>query len=182
VPPLPTNSSYELLVPENSPAGFRVPLPPFPLAYDQNSPEAPPLFRTLTYSLYSNDRSIATMVDNTTGALALARGGPSGFDFETMANGRYSLILRVTDGLGLFADIFVTLVASDVSEPPAFAERNPTFHIAEQTGVMPYIYAAGQTVGSPVSAVDEDVFASRSTKPTAARVSQRPIAACFGSD
>jgi hypothetical protein len=34
--------------------------------------------------------------------------------------------------------------------------RNPTLTIAEQTGVMPYIYEAGQTVGSPMSAVDED--------------------------
>ena len=86
---------------------------------------------TLTYSITGPNPGGFT-IDSTTAQL---RSGPAeSYDFEDPAKNTYTVTVTATDSRGASDSIPVTVTVTDVNEPPAFAESNPTRQLAENTG------------------------------------------------
>ena len=97
---------------------------------------------TLTYTLGGTDAA-AFDIDSATGQLKTK----AALDYETQ--NAYSIVLTVSDGQ-VTDTITVTINISNVNEAPVFAVGSSTTHtVAENT-------AAGENIGSPVSATDDD--------------------------
>ena len=97
---------------------------------------------TLTYTLGGTDAA-AFDIDSATGQLKTK----AALDYETQ--NAYSIVLTVSDGR-VTDTITVTIKISNVNEAPIFAVGSSTTHtVAENT-------AAGENIGSPVSATDDD--------------------------
>ena len=97
---------------------------------------------TLTYTLGGTDAA-AFDIDSATGQLKTK----AALDYETQ--NAYSIVLTVSDGR-VTDTITVTINISNVNEAPVFAVGSSTTHtVAENT-------AAGENIGSPVSATDDD--------------------------
>ena len=97
---------------------------------------------TLTYTLGGTDAA-AFDIDSATGQLKTK----TALDYET--KNAYSIVLTVSDGQ-VTDTITVTINISNLNEAPVFAAGSSTTHtVAENT-------AAGENIGSPVSATDDD--------------------------
>ena len=97
---------------------------------------------TLTYTLGGTDAG-SFSIDSATGQLKTK----AALDYETQ--NAYSIVLTVSDGQ-VTDTITVTINISNVNEAPVFAVGSSTTHtVAENT-------AAGENIGSPVSATDDD--------------------------
>ena len=97
---------------------------------------------TLTYTLGGTDAA-AFDIDSATGQLKTK----AALDYETQ--NAYSIVLTVSDGR-VTDTITVTINISNVNEAPVFAVSSSTTHtVAENT-------AAGENIGSPMSATDDD--------------------------
>ena len=98
---------------------------------------------TLTYTLSGTDAA-SFDINHTTGQLKTK----AALDYETKNS--YSVVVTVSDGT-LTATIRVTIIIIDVDEgsAPVFAGNRTTRFVKENT-------PAGENVGSPVSATDED--------------------------
>ena len=97
---------------------------------------------TLTYTLGGTDAA-AFDIDSATGQLKTK----TALDYET--KNAYSIVLTVSDGQ-VTDTITVTINISNLNEAPVFAAGSSTTHtVAENT-------AAGENIGSPVSATDND--------------------------
>ena len=105
---------------------------------------------TLTYSLGGEDAA-SFDIDTTTGQLKTR----SALDHETKSS--YTVTVSVHDGMeccrrtDATADdtVTVTITVTDVNEPPAFDGQTATREVAENT-------VAGQNIGVPVAATDQD--------------------------
>ncbi len=97
---------------------------------------------TLTYTLGGTDAG-SFSIDSATGQLKTK----AALDYETQ--NAYSIVLTVSDRR-VTDTITVTINISNVNEAPVFAVGSSTTHtVAENT-------AAGENIGSPVSATDDD--------------------------
>ena len=97
----------------------------------------------LTYSLGGDDAA-AFDIDAATGQLKTK----APLDFETTP--AYTVIVTVSDGEGGSASITVTITLTNVNEVPSFTDGTNTVRsIAEHT-------AAGEDIGLPVAATDQD--------------------------
>ena len=100
---------------------------------------------TLTYSLSGDDADSFNILQST-GQLQTKRGVT--YDYETKPT--YSLTVEATDPEGANASISVTVSLTDANDPPAFDEGDNTIRsLAENT-------AAGENVGLPLAATDQD--------------------------
>ena len=85
---------------------------------------------TLTYSITGPNPGGFT-IDSTTAQL---RSGPAeSYDFEDPAKNTYTVTVTATDSRGASDSIPVTVTVTDVNEPPAFAESNPTRQLVENS-------------------------------------------------
>ncbi len=99
---------------------------------------------TLTYTLTGTDAT-SFEIDEGTGQLTTKQG--ASYDYETKAS--YTVTVGVSDGTAADS-IAVTINLADVNDAPVFSEGDSTTRsLAENT-------AAGQNVGAPVSATDQD--------------------------
>ena len=99
---------------------------------------------TLTYTLSGNPDAVAFRIVSTTGQLQTK----AALDYETQAT--YTVMITVSDGNGGSDMIALTIKVTDTNDAPIFAEGiNATRSIAENT-------AAGQNIGTPVAATDDD--------------------------
>ena len=122
----------ERSVAENSAAGTDVGDPI--TATDENTGDS------LTYSLDDMHFDIDDMGQITVGEGAM-------LDHETMAS--HTVTVTATDTGRLYAMIVVTITVTDVNEAPAFASDMVTINVLENT-------AAGENIGDPIAATDED--------------------------
>ena len=134
-PPVFVSSSTTRSIPENTPAGVHI--GEAISAKDDDSDD------TLTYTLSGTDAA-AFEIDSTTGQLKTK----AALDYETKNS--YSVTVRASDGI-LTDTIRVMIAIIDVDEDsgPSFAGNRTTRFIKENT-------PAGENVGSPVSATDDD--------------------------
>ena len=134
-PPVFASSSTTRSIPENTPAGVHI--GEAISAKDTDSGD------TLTYTLSGTDAA-SFDIDDTTGQLKTK----AALDYETKNS--YSVTVKASDGI-LTDTIRVTIAITDVDESsgPAFAGNRTTRFVKENT-------PAGENVGSPVSATDED--------------------------
>ena len=122
-------------IPENTPAGVHI--GEAVSAKDTDSGD------TLTYTLSGTDAA-SFDIDNTTGQLKTK----APLDYET--KNAYSVTVKVSDSILTDAiRVRITITDVDESSAPAFAGNRTTRFIKENT-------PAGENVGSPVSATDED--------------------------
>ena len=122
-------------IPENTPAGVNIGKAVSAKDTDGDDP--------LTYTLSGPDAA-SFDIDSTTGQLKTK----AALDYETKSS--YSVVVTVSDA-ALKDTIRVTIIITDVDEShaPAFAGNRTTRFVKENT-------PAGENVGSPVSATDED--------------------------
>ncbi len=100
---------------------------------------------TLTYTL-SGDDAESFDIDGGTGQLTTREG--VAYDYETQAT--YAVTVTAEDGNDRTASISVTVNLTDANDPPAFdAGPGAAFSLPENT-------AAGQNVGAPLTATDQD--------------------------
>ena len=124
-------------VPENSPQGTTV-----GAAITATDPDDGD---TLTYSITGPNPGGFT-IDSTSGQLL--SGPAENYDFENQTKNSYTVTVTATDSRGASDSIPVTVTVTDLNEPPAFAESNPTRQLAENTGNTAF--------GAPVTASDPD--------------------------
>ena len=133
--PVFASSSTTRSIPENTPAGVHI--GEAVAAKDADAGD------TLTYTLSGTDAA-SFEIDGTTGQLKTK----AALDYET--KNTYSVTVKAADKI-LTDTIRVTIAITDVDEGsgPAFAGSRTTRFVKENT-------PAGENVGSPVSATDED--------------------------
>ena len=133
--PVFASSSTTRSIPENTPAGVHI--GEAVAAKDADAGD------TLTYTLSGTDAA-SFEIDSTTGQLKTK----AALDYET--KNTYSVTVKAADKI-LTDTIRVTIAITDVDEGsgPAFAGSRTTRFVKENT-------PAGENVGSPVSATDED--------------------------
>ena len=134
-PPVFASSSTTRSIPENTPAGVNI--------GEAISAKDADTGDTLTYTLSGADAA-SFDIDSTTGQLKTK----AALDYETKNS--YSVTVKAADKT-LTDTIRVTIAITDVDESsgPAFAGNRTTRFVKENT-------PAGENVGSPVSATDED--------------------------
>ena len=134
-PPVFGGSSTTRAIPENTPAGVNIGEAVSAKDTDGDDP--------LTYTLGGTDAA-SFDIDGTTGQLKTK----AALDYETKRS--YSVVVTASDR-ALKDTIRVTISITDVDEShaPAFAGNRTTRFVKENT-------PAGENVGSPVSATDED--------------------------
>ena len=134
-PPVFASSSTTRSIPENTPAGVHI--------GEAVSAKDADTGDTLTYTLSGTDAA-SFEIDGTTGQLKTK----AALDYETKNS--YSVTVKASDGI-LTDTIRVRIAITDVDEGsgPAFAGNRTTRFVKENT-------PAGENVGSPVSATDED--------------------------
>ena len=122
-------------VAENTPAGRNIGQPVTATDADND---------TLTYSL-SGTHAASFGINSSTGQLKTK----DALDHEARAS--YLVTVTASDGMAGSTDatIALTITVTDVNEPPAFDGQTATREVAENT-------VAGQNIGVPVAATDQD--------------------------
>ena len=99
---------------------------------------------TLTYSLEGTD-SASFQIVSASGQIRTK----TGVTYDHEAKSSYSVTVKADDGNGGTDTIDVTITVTNVNEPPAFSAETDTRTIDENT-------AAGESMGSPLTATDPD--------------------------
>ena len=141
-PAFPSSETGTRSVAENTPSNQNIGSPV--AATDSNSGD------TLTYSLGGTDAA-SFSIETSTGQLKTK----APLDHETKAS--YSLTVSVHDGknsagspdTAVDVTVTVTIIVTDVNEPPAFAAETGTREVVENT-------ASGRAIGAAFTATDQD--------------------------